>query len=104
MHYTICHQKITNKNIVIFKKSDSNFDVILNDQNIKQNIEIKLEWEKHLMLFFNDLTEDLKCYLNLKFSELIVDESTVIPDRRPKIGIDYNINKNDLPSYLDEHK
>lgn len=76
--------------ILYFKRNSNNFDDILEDVSYTQYIDYKISWGNHLMLkFIEDMPDEIKTYINIKYGDDIVDKTTIVPDRSPKMYVDY---------------
>lgn len=76
--------------IVYFKRSNNNFDDILNDSSLKKFIDYKITWSNHLLIKFTYvMPNEIKTYINIKYGDDIVDRTQIVPDRTPKMYVDY---------------
>jgi hypothetical protein len=76
-------------NYFIFYKEDDNFSEILQDKNLKKLTKFKIKFRQHLILGSEDIADDLKSYILLKFGDDLKDRSYFCPDRKPVPFVDY---------------
>lgn len=73
-----------------FQSPKNSWNGLCQDKNIKKFIAIKLEWSESLLLYMNEnFTSELESYLNLKYSDIIVPVTTIMPDCTPEPYKDY---------------
>ena len=76
--------------ILLLHSEDKSHLEILKDPSVKKTIITKLEWPDNLLLIFNDKLEgSTESYINIKYGDYIRDINHIIPDRSPKMWIDY---------------
>ena len=76
--------------IFYFKRYSNRFDDIVEDPTLKPYIDYKIVWLDHLMLGFADtMPEESLSYLNLKYGDDVIDKDQIVPDRSPRVFIDY---------------
>lgn len=76
--------------ILLLQSEDKSHLEILKDPSVKKTIITKLEWPDNLLLIFNDKLEgSTESYINIKYGDYIRDINHIIPDRSPKMWIDY---------------
>jgi len=69
---------------------------IIKDPVIKPHVIMKLSWTNGLLLGFKyETADDIESYIMLKYGDFVKDSNTLIPDRSPKIGIDYIPKRNE---------
>jgi hypothetical protein len=77
--------------IIYFKRSNNNFGDILNDTNINSYIDFKISWLNHLLLSFADtMPAEIISYINIKYSDDMIDKTHIVKDRTPIIFKDYH--------------
>lgn len=77
---------------LIFHRESNNFDDILSDPTIKKNIRTKISFHQHLILNLND-DKKIMLYAMLKYGEDVVSFNSIVPDRTPVAGKDYQPKK-----------
>lgn len=74
----------------IFQKQDNDFTDILADPVFKRKIATRVRWTNHLMIQLKSNTDDrIDSYVRIKYSDLLIEWSSIIPDRTPVLGVDY---------------
>lgn len=79
-------------NYYVFYRESNKFDDLLNDVNLKKLITLKMSWYQHLVIGFNDLSDDIRGYIILKYG----DELTKLTEKdySPIINVDYVPKRN----------
>lgn len=73
-----------------FKGTKQELDAIVTDIAIKKQIECKLRWSNFLLIQLKvSAKEEHKSYIMLKYGDLAVEMSYLIPDRSPVMFKDY---------------
>ena len=76
--------------ILAFHSAQNKWNGLLQDKNVKKHIAIKIEWADHLLLYMNEeLKPEIESYLNLKYSDIMIPVTTIIPDFTPAAHKDY---------------
>jgi hypothetical protein len=70
-----------------FYRTNSNFDDILKDPNLKRHIHQKISWRHHLTIGIEKENDALFSYITLKYGDDMKED--FITDFTPKIGVDY---------------
>lgn len=74
----------------IFFNEDNQFRELLKDTVIKKAIKQKVSFQNYLIIGLEDETADtVSSYMMLKYGEEMRDFNKMIPDRSPKMHIDY---------------
>lgn len=73
---------------------------ILKDPVVKNKIRTKLTWEGYLYIEFFDILKELESYIMLKYGDYIKEINHLIPDRSPKMFVDYTPKINDEQKHL----
>lgn len=74
----------------IFKREDDDFSEMLNDSTLKPLLEFKIKFEKHLILGSDYSIDDkLSSYITLKYGDMIISNTNIFIDLKPKMHIDY---------------
>lgn len=73
----------------IFYKENNDFTDILTDKNIKKLSKFKIKFSQYLILGSENIPDDLKSYIMLKYGDDLKNSSSIFIDRKPKINIDY---------------
>lgn len=76
-------------NYFIFFKEDNDFNEILKDKNLKKLHKFKIKFRQHLILGGDNVTDDLKSYIVLKFGDDLKNKSFLCQDRKPLPFQDY---------------
>lgn len=88
-----------------FKGTKQELDDIIKDPGIKKHIECKLRWSNYLMIQLRlDAKEEHKSYIMLKYGDLAIEMSYVIPDRSPVMFKDYMPKKLPKQEVLDKRR
>jgi hypothetical protein len=77
-----------------FYREDNKFDDIIKDPILKKFVSEKIKWANHLMIGFNDYSDDFEknqVYVTLKYGDDIVTDLT--KDYSPKVYVDYMPNR-----------
>lgn len=79
-------------NYIVVRSPTQNFTEELNDPVVKKSIRTKMEFHGHLILTFKTPQDEV--YFTLKYGHRVVPMSDLVPDRSPKMDIDYAPDRN----------
>ena len=80
-----------------FYRENNNFTDILTDNNIKKVVDMKISWDRHLMIGMQEKNNDSTfSYITLKYGDEMIPSLT--KDYSPVPGVDY-VPKKDISKY-----
>jgi hypothetical protein len=85
------------KTFVFRRKEKSKWLDILKDAEIKRWLQIKIIYDNILILQLNaEMPSRVETYLQLKWSDELTDTNQLIPDRTPRMYVDYYPRKSKI--------
>lgn len=79
-----------------FYRESDDFEDILKDASIKKSIDLKISWNRHLIIGLRDESEQTQSLITLKYGDDMI--SDLVKDFTPVPGVDY-IPKKDSATF-----
>lgn len=70
-----------------FYRESDDFEDILKDASIKKSIDLKISWNRHLIIGLRDESEQTQSLITLKYGDDMI--SDLVKDFTPVPGVDY---------------
>lgn len=92
--------------IYILKNETNDFDDFLTDPTVKKYVEGKISYDDHMIVLMDEnIAEDIKSYIILKYGDMIKDLDYMVVDRSPVMFEDYwPEEENKFTKYIYENK